>query len=55
VSLAGHHELDALQRARDTLAQPRDLGVVADVAVRRGLPGPDEGLVLRLRSASTWR
>src|SRR5438093_13175673 len=46
VSLPGHQGLNALQRIADALAEPSDLGVVADIAVRRRLPRPDEGVVL---------
>ena len=41
------NDVDALQRLADALAEPRDLDVVSDVAVRRRLPRPDEGVVLR--------
>src|SRR5262245_18940479 len=47
VPLPGPQPLEALERIRDARAQAPDLVRVADVAVRRRLPRPDERLVLR--------
>src|SRR3989442_1779846 len=46
VSLPGHQRVDTLQRIAGALAEPPDLGVVADIAVGRRLSRPDEGVVL---------
>jgi len=41
-ALPGHQAADALQSIADARAEPFDLSVVADIAVRRRLPRPDE-------------
>src|SRR5580765_5425563 len=46
VSLPGNQEVDTLQCLADTLTQPCDLDVVADVTVGRRLPPSDEGFIL---------
>ena len=46
VSLPGHQDVDTLQCFADALAEPCNLDVVSDIAVRRRLPRPDEGVVL---------
>jgi len=46
VSLPGYQHVDTLQSVADALAEPCNLDIVSDVAVRRRLPRPNEGVIL---------
>src|SRR5215467_4215209 len=52
VSLPGDQDVDTSQCFIDALAEPCNLDVVTDVAVRGRLPRPNEGLILPSESVN---